>query len=404
MVEAPQDVRKILENVAESEGFTDSTFKFHERNRAEEGYMGDLYFVTIEDGQSKEKREVMVKKAKEEDIVRNNFPLEKIYSNECQFYETIWPTFQKFQESAQCGTLFNKIAKCYATDMEKGKEKLVLENLKKSDFRVMKKGVFFDKQHFEMIFREYGKFHGLSMAYKSKFPKSFQEISKNLYDYWSGLEDMKVLKNGITLALQECLEFIAAEPEKEMITKFEDNYVGKGTQGFLEVTKYEGKYPVITHGDTWSSNLMFKHDESGKAIDMRTVDFQLMKLGTVVFDLSYAMYSGGSKEIFDELKHYLDVYHKSLSSALKELQCDVEELYPRKELENEWKTYCKFGFLMGLLTLKENLVYENGNLDITEIIQRSEEMKEVEVGRYNKDEVHRKSVELIRHMYTSGFL
>ncbi|XP_074029050.1 uncharacterized protein [Leptinotarsa decemlineata] len=405
-LELSPSIDYLLKDVMILAGFKGSQplITYHERNRQQEGYMGDLLFVTIQDKQTNETLEVMAKCAKTESIVRKSYPIEKMYRNECIFYKTIWQNFVRFQDAAQCSGLFDKIAKCYITDLDLGKEKLILENLKSKNFKTIDKRVFFNKEHFELIFTEYGKFHGVSMALKSKFPHSFRIVSQGLYNYWSGLKDMKIWKKTLSLVLHECGTYLPRERNRNMIQQFE-KYIDNGWMGFSKFTEYYDKYAVITHGDCWPSNFMFKYNENKKPVDIRFIDFHRSRVGTPVFDLSYCFYAGGSADIYDELDYYLDVYHISLSDTLIRLNCDPEKTYSRETLKEEWKMYCKFGFVMGLIGLRDHMIREEDRMDITKLIIELERMRISDIdGRYSKEEVKVRSVELIKHMYVNGFL
>nr|CAH7750542.1 unnamed protein product [Callosobruchus chinensis] len=63
---------------------------------------------------------------------------------------------------------------------------------------------------------------------------------------------------------------------------------------------------------------MFSYDETNTAKDIRLIDFQLCRIGTPVFDLSYCFYSGASKALLSQLSYFLDVYHQSLSQSLEQ--------------------------------------------------------------------------------------
>lgn len=89
---------------------------------------------------------------------------------------------------------------------------------------------------------------------------------------------------------------------------------------------------------------------------MKLVDFQIVRLGTPVHDLSYFFYTGGSKALFDKLDDYLKIYHDSLSKNLRELGSDPEKLYPFKQLKNDWKNYARFGVILSLLLVKVKLL------------------------------------------------
>lgn len=122
-----------------------------------------------------------------------------------------------------------------------------------------------------------------------------------------------------------------------------------------------------------------------------------------VFDLSYCIYSGGTADIFDKLDYYLHLYHQSLSETLKLFAMNAASVYPIQTLKSEWRDYCKFGYSMALLLLKNKLKYENvENSKLTdEIIVNLEEF---ETGKYNKELLKVRVKGLVKHMFENDFL
>lgn len=109
---------------------------------------------------------------------------------------------------------------------------------------------------------------------------------------------------------------------------------------------------------------MDNFQDDGKLEDMKLIDFQIVRPGTPVYDLSYFFYTGGNKELFDNLDEYLKVYHESLSTNIRELGSDPEKLYPFKQLKEDWKNYGMFGTIFSLMLTKVKLLKSEDVQDI----------------------------------------
>jgi len=75
---------------------------------------------------------------------------------------------------------------------------------------------------------------------------------------------------------------------------------------------------VLTHGDYWLNNLMFKFNESNESEDVQMLDFQSSAWGTPSLDLHYFLISSVRDDIkvgyYDEfIEHYHDEFVKSLN-------------------------------------------------------------------------------------------
>lgn len=85
---------------------------------------------------------------------------------------------------------------------------------------------------------------------------------------------------------------------------------------YFECTKQRpDNFNVLTHGDIWTNNIMFKGDK------LRLLDYQISLYGSPSLDLIQLVFSSASSEIirnhFDELlKHY----HTHLTNNLKLLE------------------------------------------------------------------------------------
>jgi thiamine kinase-like enzyme len=131
--------------------------------------------------------------------------------------------------------------------------------------------------------------------------------------------------------------------------------------------------------------MMFKYQDPqnhSKVEDMNLLDFQLCMIGNPVCDLSYFFYSGGSKELFDKLENYLNIYHESFSKAAKNLGSDPEKLFPREALTRDWKIHSRFGLLLSLLLTKMKLVSKE---DSESMINTANERTELDSGKLFMD-------------------
>lgn len=113
---------------------------------------------------------------------------------------------------------------------------------------------------------------------------------------------------------------------------------------------------------------LLQETENGKKkpVDIRLLDWQLCKNGSPICDLSYCLYSGGSKEVFDNLTEYLKVYYKSFSDFVRELGSEPEKLLPFEKLQQDWKKYSKLGLMMAIAIWRMKMTDTEDLLDFTD--------------------------------------
>ncbi|KAJ3649623.1 hypothetical protein Zmor_021354 [Zophobas morio] len=391
------DIISFLENVAKEQGMRNYKLTNIQTNKEKEGNMGLIIMATIEETTTNKKLNLVVKAAFLDEDVRQNVPIERAFLNEIYFYTEVYPTFKKFER--ECGILhgINFVPKCYKTLTDNGKEMLCLDNLKASNFEIFDKNLNLDHEHVSLIFKTYGKFHAYSFAMQDQRPEEYAKLVGKFYNIYCEFldnpnENIKNYLKGSGKVIEECL--IPGEDD-EAIEKYK-KYVDYGiVQQMIEVVTADCDHSVVLHGDCWSNNMIFKYETENdvkKPIDMRFLDLQVVKVGSPACDLSYALYSGAFKDVYDNLDDYLKIYYESFSSLLKGLGSDPEKLFPFEALKNHWKKYARFGMIMayGILTVK------SPGKKVVQITGDDESSNKL-VGEENKN-FRRRLRELVKHM------
>lgn len=92
---------------------------------------------------------------------------------------------------------------------------------------------------------------------------------------------------------------------------------------------------------------------------MRFVDFQISKVATTAFDLSYFLTTCAPESVLDDLDNYLELYYKTTSEFLKELGSDADVVYPHRVFREQWRKHAKFGLSMALFAFRMMLSEEH---------------------------------------------
>ncbi|XP_028137599.1 uncharacterized protein LOC114332089 [Diabrotica virgifera virgifera] len=401
-----QDRTKLmLEKVAQDEGFVDKDITCYGQVGKGQGVTGELFFVNIYARNSNKRLELLIKQASTNKKVLEYFPVNLFYKNEANFYELVWREFEKQQQRRLGRLLFDNIPKAYDYNVNPGEECIVLENVGSKGFRNINKREIVPNDIMELIVKKYAQFHGLSYVLKKSDPRKYDELAQKFVPYWEQAKEIVPLNVSITGVFTKCIKYLQ-KPEKpqnpDLINKIKE-YNTTGLDVFIQSNNYKGKHGVFLHGDCWSNNMLFKFTETGVSEDLKFIDFQTCKVGSAVYDLSYCIYSGGSKEVFDNLDHYLNLYHKNLVDTCTVMGCD--EFISLEELKQEWKDYSKFGWIMAMVILRAKYVKDDAKLDLylmlTEIEKRDYK-KHLEEA--DEEEIERRTVPLLEHMYQNGFI
>lgn len=141
-------------------------------------------------------------------------------------------------------------------------------------------------------------------------------------------------------------------------------------------------------------------------MDLKLLDWQIVKPGSPVQDLSYCLYSGASLDTFERLDDLLKFYYDHFSAVLRQCGENPEEVYPFSTLKDEWKEYCKFGWIMSMLVMKAKTTAQEDKVDLFDINNSDNkiEMAKKMVRGTPSEEYDRRVRELLLHVYKLGGL
>ncbi|XP_063932840.1 uncharacterized protein LOC135144715 [Zophobas morio] len=160
---------------------------------------------------------------------------------------------------------FDKVANCYRTFISDNVEVIPFDNLK-----VKKKPLTMPL--IDMIIKEYGKFHAVSIAIKNQQPEKFQQLAEKCGDFWG-----KIYEYTDILTTHE-------ESWKNLKPKVQP-FLKKVSEGL------EGMN-VVVHGDCWINNLMHYHVVRQPATNIchtRLADVQDLFISEEGFDIAKSM-------------------------------------------------------------------------------------------------------------------
>lgn len=138
---------------------------------------------------------------------------------------------------------------------------------------------------------------------------------------------------------------------------------------------------------------------------MCLIDLQLSRMGAPVLDLSYFLYTCGSKEVLNNHELYLNMYHDSLSGHLQKLGSDAKKLYPRSVLQEQWKRLSKFGLMSSLLLIHIMLSEQDEVTDLTEIAESGKSVGDAFDYDITNSEVYNdRARHIILHFVNNGYI
>ncbi|XP_049762398.1 uncharacterized protein LOC126088310 [Schistocerca cancellata] len=109
-------------------------------------------------------------------------------------------------------------------------------------------------------------------------------------------------------------------------------------------TKYRN---VLTEGDVWVKNLMFRYDGEGRPSEVRLIDFQLVRYVPPAYEIGFFLHLSTSRELRSaHLEDLLREYHSALTSRLVAGGVDAARELPWSELVSSYRQLRLGGVVM----------------------------------------------------------
>lgn len=251
---ATPTVEAILSQALETLKIGEYTFDIKYNQNAGDGYCSDTCKVKVKHQHGE--INLFVKQANTNEAQRNFLSVDETYKNEISFYTTVFPAFDRFQKEKGVKAPF-EIARCYAASLKDTVETLVLEDFAAAGYQLYGREKPVEEFHMSLVLSNYGRFHALSLALRHQQPEVFKKVSGSLKNLFSVV--FPKVAAGFKLSANKNVEMLL---ERGYI---EESKLAESIANNLEETltmpceAEDVPYSVVTHGDCWSNNMMFKY-------------------------------------------------------------------------------------------------------------------------------------------------
>lgn len=230
------------------------------------------------------------------------------------------PYFRQFEQSkgvtGENG--FIEYPKCYRTVDVEPSECVFLEDLSVKGFSIIDRfNEEVTAEHVQLIMQCLGKFHAISFALKDQQPDKFVELAAPLTEVFIRSDDAFMRDY---FSKQMDVVYKAVDGDNHLTEKLKKLFEKEPFDIALECLNLEstGGASVISHGDAWQNNTMFRYDNSGKPIEISLLDWQVSRHSSPIIDIVYFMFCCTTKELREaHYEHFLNVYHESLSAQVR---------------------------------------------------------------------------------------
>ncbi|KAJ3649689.1 hypothetical protein Zmor_021416 [Zophobas morio] len=336
------------------------------------GQCGEVIFVTITDthkNTSDGEYNLAIKSSKSDTALMAQTPaIRDAFKNEIYFYQKIFPAFRKFQIDRGITNPFNSVPRYYGSYSDDVKDVIALENLKKNGYVMWDTCTPLTRKHIDLVVEEYSKFHAVSVAMKELQHEAYQHLKDGIVTdvfkkFFRSYSAVIYFKN----AVEQLHELLKDDLDEDILKK----WLGFKEQVHsicFDMAPSDDDLEVITHGDCWNNNFMYKYegddDDKSSVCEVAILDWQISRISSPVADLSYFLFACISEEDLAEIDHILTNYYEFFCDYLTQLGSTFKAKYSFNKFSEEWKKFSKLGVMMSVTLLKNSYIRRKNISDL----------------------------------------
>ena len=249
-----------LREIAKRRGFVNPEIHFLPGSNIGDGYVGITSAILLKEGENELK--IFAKVASSLESFRTMLDVRRLFLQEIDFYERVYPTLSAFYHEKTGGCL-NVAPECYKTSSEESKEMIFMTNLRERGFTLHEKGTTMNRETLQKVLSCYAQFHATSFSVRDQNPDAYEKVTKDLSNIFCQIYEKCGLNKMFDGSIQDAIKCFDASTELDIVERIKE----AGKKG-IALTKQErvelSEYCAIIHGDCWSNNMMFKYKVSEK--------------------------------------------------------------------------------------------------------------------------------------------
>ncbi|KAK7079865.1 hypothetical protein SK128_023960 [Halocaridina rubra] len=276
--------------------------------------------------------------------------LNTIYMKESKFYAEVIPALNAVLK--EIGSTPLSFPKCFYYNIEKGRDMIILENLKQQDYKMESRALGISAAHATLVLKELAKLHAASFLLQAKTPNhdlvdKFECLQKEwTKEFKVGVDFGQFVDGYLKIGIAMFKKFGNCEKIVNWIEKIRPN----AWKMYDEMLVRKPPFDLILHGDCWINNILFSYDERNSPVDVKLFDLQGCRIGSLALDLQHFLNLNlTGPERRPNLPFLLAIYHKTF--------CDIVEAggvtmpFTLEELREEYVSKGYYGALYAIMWL-----------------------------------------------------
>lgn len=376
-------------------------FVVTEASKNGDSYSGKVYRVVVMDKDCKEIR-LIAKIPPSNAARRKAYNSAQHFTREKYMLEIVLPAFEVFQQTTeQSLQIFRNYPICKAASSRLEDEYILLDDLKAIGFDNVHRPSPMDIDRCRFVLEHLARLHAISFAMKDQQPQQFSQLTDELKE----IIFVQPLSQTFHSFLQDNIGYVLTtlngvndSAAADKIRQFSKEY-----GSFMVRCCDERKDAVVLHGDCWMSNMMFK-DKDKKCDEMKFLDWQVSRYGTVAIDLSYFIFCCTDASVRQHLPELLVDYHNELLARITALGSDGSKLFPIERLQWHMTNYARFGFGMAVMTLHATCCESSELANVHNVLDSMDDLGDVTLPMVRNPVYRQRMADVCRDMIRFGYL
>ncbi|KAH8283834.1 hypothetical protein KR054_002980, partial [Drosophila jambulina] len=253
------------------------------------------------------------------------------YNRELEIYEQVLPQLQNLAGEQLCPRVLH-------IDRQRGA--LLMEDLTHRGYVMAPRLERLDEHHVVLVLKKLAKLQAASAVLNENLKGTSQSLAKYDRGFFNCYTES--YSSYFLGCLKACANYLRTQPghlgHAQRLEELAPHYMGLGLRCFRPEV---GHINVLTHGDLWTNNMMFKY-EAGVPCDVLLLDFQYAFWGSPTLDIHHLLNTSALdlvRTVFQvEMRN---IYHEVFVRELGRLGFKGQRLPSRKQfhLESEQKRF-----------------------------------------------------------------
>ncbi|KAH8284215.1 hypothetical protein KR054_012244 [Drosophila jambulina] len=308
-----------------------------------------------------------------------------VYTREMDMYERILPRLADLVRIELCE---NRKLFAATVNVDHARDSIIFEDLSLEEYKVACRLKKLDLEHTHLVLEKLASFHAAGAALAERQPNIFADnYDRGFFNkHTRGYEPiMRNLLEALSRSLE--LDQDLKQCYQAKIDRLVDRVMHYGEQS---TTINPGDFVTLTHGDLWTTNVMFQYDGKGHPSNAIFIDFQFTVWNSPAIDLHYFFSTSIHENLrLEKQPELVQFYFYKLVDALKKVKYSgrIPSLF---EFQHQFRTKAFYAAFASLIFEPTQVYNGKEEASMEQILSPSEKGMRFKNDVFQSEEMRRK--------------